>query len=181
MRRISHIFLLTCVLVALLGCNSRTDRTDSGGILLSVLDFDGLPVLVSVSGTGPFVEIGQIDIQSIVRNPTGGSSDLMTVEMRSYEVTFARGDGGEAIPTPFVRGIFGSVQPGGIITYEGLPVMSSDQLANPPLSDLTRLGFDPETGNTKIILNLRLRFFGRTLSGDEVETEPVVFTIDFIP
>ena len=181
MRRISHILLLTCVLGALLGCNSRTDRTDGGGILLSVSDFDGLPIAVSVSGAGAFLQIGQIDIQSIVKNPTGGSSDLMTVEMRSYEVTFSRGDAGEAIPTPFVRGIFGSVAPNGTITYDNLPVMSSDQLANPPLGDLASLGVDPETGNTKIILNLRLRFFGRTLSGNEVQTEPVVFTIDFLP
>ena len=38
-----------------------------------------------------------------------------------------------------------------------------------------------QTGEPKITLNFRLRFFGRTLSGDAVETAPALFTIEFTP
>jgi hypothetical protein len=41
-------FVLGCLLLAL-GCNSRLEETDGGGVLLSVSDFDGLPTVVSVS------------------------------------------------------------------------------------------------------------------------------------
>ncbi|MGB6642215.1 MAG: hypothetical protein WBG67_15680, partial [Thermoanaerobaculia bacterium] len=86
MRRYSHLILLLVLLVVMTGCSNSAAQTDSGGIILSVSDFDGLPISIGVSASGGLVQIGQIDIQSIVRNPTGGSSDLMTVEMRSYEV-----------------------------------------------------------------------------------------------
>lgn len=181
MRRFSQSILLLVLLGAMLGCSSSADQTDSGGIILSVSDFGGLPISASVSGSGGLVQIGTIDIQSIVRNPTGGSSDLMTVEMRSYEVTFSRGDAGSSLPPSLVRGIFGSVAPNGTITYDNLPIMTTDQLLNPPLSTLASTGQDPDTGGPKIILNCRMRFFGRTLSGDAVETAPIVFTIDFLP
>lgn len=181
MRRLSQSLLLLVLLVAVLGCSNSAAQTDSGGIILSVSDFDGLPIAVSVSGSGGLVQIGQIDIQSIVRNPNGGSSDLMTVEMRSYEVIFSRGDAGSSLPPPLTRGIFGSVPAGGTITYDNLPIMTTDQLLNPPLSTLAATGQDPDTGGPKIILNCRMRFFGRTLSGDAVETTPILFTIDFLP
>ena len=60
--------------------------------------------------------------------------------------------------------------------------MSRDQLDNPPLSDLLfqNGGIDTETGLDRITLNVRIRFFGRTLSGDEVESNTVVWTIEFV-
>jgi hypothetical protein len=76
MRRFSQLILLMVLLVVMLGCSTRTDQADSGGILLSVSDFDGLPIQISVTASGGLVQIGQIDIDSIVRNPTGGSSDI---------------------------------------------------------------------------------------------------------
>ncbi|MGB5815167.1 MAG: hypothetical protein WBH85_05940 [Thermoanaerobaculia bacterium] len=181
MRRYSHLILLLVLLVVMAGCSNSAAQTDSGGIILSVSDFDGLPISIGVSASGGLVQIGQIDIQSIVRNPTGGSSDLMTVEMRSYEVIFSRADSGSSVPPPLTRGIFGSVPAGGTITYDNLPIMTTDQLLNPPLSTLAATGQDPDTGGPKIILNCRMRFFGRTLSGDAVETAPIIFTIDFLP
>jgi len=61
--------------------------------------------------------------------------------------------------------------------------MSSDQFNQEPLSDLwfSNGGFDTETGESKIVMNFSVRFFGRTLSGDTVDTAPIFFTIEFIP
>ncbi len=186
MSRIAKSLFLICLLVVVSGCNTRTDKTDGGGVLLSVSDFDGLPILISVNAAlaaGGLVQVGTIDIQNVTKDPTGLTSDLMNVEIRSYEVTYTRGDEGTRVPMPFVRGIFGVAPVGGTLTYDNLPVMSRNELDSVPLADLLFVngGFDQETGRTKIVLNLHLRFFGKTLSGKEVQSEPVTFTVDFIP
>jgi hypothetical protein len=64
---------------------------------------------------------------------------------------------------------------------ENLEILTIQQLASPPLSDLLTAngGLDLETGGRTILLNFALRFFGRTLSGDEVDTAPARFTIEF--
>ncbi|MGB5296747.1 MAG: hypothetical protein WBP34_17535, partial [Thermoanaerobaculia bacterium] len=108
-------------------------------VLLSVSDFDGLPLLASVNGTlaiGGLIQIESLTIQNIAKNPVGNTSDLMNVEIQSYEVKYSRADRGTRVPTPFVRGIFGVVPVDGTLDYDNLPVMSSDQFNQEPLSDL---------------------------------------------
>ncbi len=187
MRRVTNYLLVIVLAVGLAGCDSRTDRTDGGGVLLSVSDFDGLPLLVGVnstlSGGGGLIQIESLTIQNIAKNPTGNTSDLMNVEIQSYEVQYSRADRGTRVPTPLVRGIFGVAPVDGSLDYDNLPVMTSDQLNQVPLSDLKYAngGVDTETGQSKIVMNFQVRFFGRTLSGDTVETAPIYFTIEFIP
>ena len=186
MRRVTNYLLILILAVGVAGCDSNTDRTDGGGVLLSVSDFDGLPLLASVNttlSTGGLIQIESLTIQNIAKNPTGTTSDLMNVEIQSYEVQYSRADRGTRVPTPFVRGIFGVAPVDGTLDYENLPVMSSDQLNQLPLSDLkfSNGGFDKETGESKIVMNFSVRFFGRTLSGDTVDTQPIFFTIEFIP
>jgi hypothetical protein len=189
MRHAAKTALVLAFLLLALGCNSRVDNTDGGGVLLSVSDFDGLPNSVSVrgiraSGGGPaLLTIDSVTIQSIVRDIDGQSSDLMNVEFQSYEVTYSRADGGTRLPPPLVEKLFSSVSPGGTIVFENLPVMRSDQIENPPLEDLflENGGFDKETDRTSIILNISLRFFGRSIAGEAVDTAPARFTVEFIP
>jgi hypothetical protein len=169
--------------LAVLGCESRTDKVDGGGVLLSISNFDGLPVQVSMDAaslTG-LVQVGEITVQNVVKNPSGGTSNLMNVEIDSYEVTFSRADTGTRLPPPLVRNLFGIIPVGGSDTIENLPILTLEQINSPPLSDLfTRNGgIDLETGGQTILLNLSLRFFGETLSGDEVDTAPARFTIEF--
>jgi hypothetical protein len=61
--------------------------------------------------------------------------------------------------------------------------MSAEQLLNPPLSDLLieNGGIDSETGSPIITLELRVRFFGRTISGQDVATAPIRFDVEFTP
>jgi hypothetical protein len=183
MRKVANVLLIVCLVVVFTACESRTDRTDSGGVLLSITDFDGLPIAVSVNSSGGFVTVEEINVANVAANPNGAVSDLMNVEIVSYEVLYSRADGGTRVPSKFVRGLFGVVPVGGEYTVEGLPVMGPDQFSTEPLSDLLfeQGGFDRETGENKITLNFQLRFFGRTLSGNAVETAPALFTIEFTP
>ena len=185
MRHAVRILFVLAGLLLCAGCDSRLERTDGGGVLLSVTDFDGLPTVVSVNQArlDGIVTIDSITISSIVRDIDGDTSDLMNVEMSSYEVVFSRFDGRTMVPPPLVQRIFGTAPAGGTEQYENLPILLSDQLENPPLSDffIENGGFDKETGSTSLRLNLTMRFFGRSIAGEAVDTAPVSFTVEFVP
>jgi len=183
MKRKGTILILAVLCTALLSCEARTDRAGSGGVLLSITDFNGLPVTVSVNTAvdqnGGLVQLDQITLTLIAKDPNGTTSALMNVQIESYEVVFSRADTGTRVPPKLVRGVFGAASPGGTVQFTNLPIMTSNQLQHQPLRDLLVRGFDTETGSEVIVLNCAIRFFGRTLSGDPVETAPAQFTIDF--
>lgn len=178
-RFIAVIFLAA----ALAGCSARTDKTDGGGVLLSISDFDGLPIALAVNSSDGFLQVGEIQVTSVIKNPNLAGSVLMNVEISSYEVSYSRGDTGTKVPPIFVRGLFGVVPAGGVFTVENLPVLAPEQFNVSPISDLlfANGGFDKETGSRQIVLNFHVRFFGRTLSGDAVQTEPASFTVTVTP
>lgn len=178
MKRKATLCLMLVLFAALAGCRSRTDRSE-GTVVLSITDFDGLPI--SVSASSPIVQIEEVILRNVPKDPTGSTSDLQSVELRSYEVRFVRRDTGRTVPPPVVQGWFGLVPVGGNSTLNNVPILLSDQLLNPPLRDLARTGVDPETGSAIIVLDAYLRFFGRTLAGDDVVTDPARFTIEIRP
>jgi hypothetical protein len=164
--------------LALAGCNARTDRSE-GSVLLSVADFESLPARVSVT-QGPF-EIDGLVVRNIPKDPSGNTSELQSVELRSYEIRYTRRDTGRRVPPALVQSIFSVVPVGGQITIDNLPIMLTNQLGNAPLKDLADFGADQETGTAVIVLNCSLRFFGRTLSGDNITSAPATFTIEVVP
>lgn len=186
MNRVTRFVALTSVALAFLGCQARTDKVDGGGVLLSISDFDGLPINVSASlacdSLGQcLVQVGQITLQNVPKDPFGATSDLMNVEIQSYEVVFTREDSGTRTPPRFVQSIFGVVPVGGNSTLDNYPVMRTDQFNNVPLRDLLDFGVDQETGSTVIRLRLALRFFGRTLSGKPVDSAPAYWSLEVTP
>ena len=187
MRTVAKRLVPALALLALLGCDSRLETVDGGGVTLSVSDFDGLPTQIGVNSTvalGGLVTIESLTIESIIKsqNPTSPSSSLMNVEMQSYEVTYSRGDGGTRVPPPLTQSIFGSVTAGGTIDYDGLPFLTLNQFDAQPLSDflVENGGFDSETGRTNVTLTVTMRFFGRSVSGEAVDTAPISFSVVFV-
>jgi hypothetical protein len=176
----TRILAAACLLAGLAGCEQRTDKEETGGVLLSISDFGTLPLQVSVS-EGGLLQIDSITVSNVVKDPTGLTSQLMNVEISSYEVTFTRADRGTRVPRPFVEFLFGTVPVGGSTTFNGLNFLHTDHLRNPPLSDLALSGRDTETGSSVIFLNVHFRFFGRTLSGDVVSSQTASFTIEVVP
>lgn len=183
-RSAAALLALAVALSGLAGCSDRVDRSE-GGVILSVTDFDGLPSQVSVNALGfpPLVTIDQITIENLPKDPNGNTSNLMNVEMQSYEIVYTRVDTGTRQPTPLVRSIFGVAPVNGQVVYDNLPILAAEQLTNPPLRDLLVVngGIDSETGGRTITLELRVRFFGRTLTGDNVATAPIRFDVEFVP
>lgn len=173
------LMLLAVALVAA-GCRSRTDRSE-GTVLLSVSHFDGLPIELSLSSSATGTQIGQITLRNFPKDPTGTTSDLQSIELRSYQITYRRRDTGTRVPPPSVQGIFGLVPVNGTLDLFNLPYITSDQILSQPLRDLLDHGRDTETGTAVIVLDVTLQFFGRTLSGDEIASEPATFTIEVTP
>jgi len=171
--------LMLVLFAALAGCRERTDRRE-GTVLLSITDFDGLPLVVSASAS-TVVQADEIILRNIPKDPTGTTSDLQSIEIRSYEIRYVRRDTGTKVPPPLVQGTFGLVPVGGTTTLNNLPILMADQMLNPPILDLARNGVDRETGTAIIVLDCYMRFFGRTLSGDDIASDPARFTIEVRP
>jgi hypothetical protein len=184
MNRFAQLTLALLLPLALGACEATTDKTDAGGVLLTVSDYDmsNLTVETSVNAT-TVMQAESITLSNTPKNISAPTSALMDVNLLSYEVTFTRADNGTRIPVPLVRGIGGTVPVGGTTEIGNLTLLDRDQLRNAPLSDLlfANGGTDSETGEHIIVLNCSLRFFGRTLSGDEVESAPFNFSFTFTP
>ncbi len=178
MTRKATFCLMLALIIALAGCRERTDRRE-GSVVLSITDFDGLPLLVSSTST--IVQADEIVLRNIPKDPTGTTSDLQSIEIRSYEIRFVRRDTGTRVPPPLVQGVFGLVPVGGTTSLNNLPILLGDQMLNPPIRDLARNGVDQETGTAVVVLDCYMRFFGRTLSGDDISSDPARFTIEVRP
>ncbi|MEM1202786.1 MAG: hypothetical protein AAGN66_06110 [Acidobacteriota bacterium] len=180
MRVLTHILVLTLALL-FVGCEERTEETDSGGVLLEVEFVDSI-FRVGVNDTS-LVSIPTVTIDSIVARPGGSTSELMNVQLDVIEVTFSRADTGTRVPLPFVFNVIGTVPVGGTLSYNDLPIMSSDQLRGEPLGDLLfeNGAIDRETGASTIKLNVTVRVFGRTIGGSDISSNPRTQTIEFVP
>lgn len=183
--KLAQACLVAVAVLGVLGCESRTDRTDGGGVLLSITDFQfgNLTIPISVNEGVIVVQGDSITLQNIVKDPDGASSPLMNVELDSYQVTYRRLDAGTRVPPTYVQAIFGVVPVGGSDTISNFNLLGPDQLLNPPLSDLLAIngGFDRETGSRLISLEVGITFFGRTLSGDRVASNTARLRLDFAP
>ncbi len=181
MNRTQRLLTLGSLVLALWGCQSRTDKADSGGVLLSITDFNGLPISVSASDPGELAQIGQLTVSNVATDPSGTTSTLMNVEIQSYEVTFTRADNGTRQPPRLVNYIFGIAPVNGTFVLDNGPFMRADQFNTQPILDLKNFGIDTETGSRVIRLNVGLRFFGHTLSGKSVESSTAFFTLEVTP
>lgn len=172
--------LVLLPLLAVAGCRSRTDRSE-GNVLLTITNFNGLPSAVSLSSQQPPFVIGDVTVRNIAKDPTGTTSDLQSIELRTLEIRFQRRDTGTRVPPSNLQSIFGLVPVNGTSTLTNIPFLTSDQVLSQPLKDLRDMGRDSETGTAVVVLDVSLRVFGRTLSGDDIVSDPARFTIEVRP
>ena len=182
MRKILNVALAAILTFGMLACEQRTDRVDGGGVLLTFGEITW-PATYSVgaSASAGGAAIDTVTLVSVVKDPTGVTSQLMDVELQSFEVTFQRADTGTRLPPTLVRTFPGVIPVNSTLTITGMFFMLAGQLENPPLSDLlvSNGGVDKETGAEFTLLNVSIVFFGRTLSGDEVQSAPLRKTVQF--
>jgi hypothetical protein len=179
---IATLVVLAVALTVLVGCQSRTDRTDGGGVLLSVSQLSMPPtqfILPANATTFTLPAISAVTIQNLVKDPNPDTTSMLeNVELTTYEVTYRRADTGTRVPPPLVQNFGGVVPVNGTLLINNLNVLSNNQVSSLPISDIAQFGSDRETNSTIIVLNVSIRFFGRTLSGKEVQTTPSGFTME---
>ena len=178
--------LLAVIAVALpaallFGCADPIEDVDSGGVILEV-EFDNSIFRVGVNDQD-LVTLDTVTIDSIAVQQGGTTSQLMDVRLRTIEITYSRSDTGTRVPPPFVYQLTGSIPVDGTLTFNNLPIMTVEQIQNPPLSDLLfeNGAIDRETGAQIIKLNVTIRVFGVTLGGTDVASTPVTQTFEFVP
>lgn len=181
MNRMLRLLTLATLVFAVTGCSGDVGKTDSGGVTLSITDFDGLPLQVSASGSGDFAQIGSLTVANVAVDPSGTTSDLMNVEIQSYEVTYTRADNGTRVPPRLVNYIFGIAPVNGNFVLDNGPFMRAEQFNTQPILDMKNTGRDPETGSRLIRLTVGIRFFGHTLGGKAVESNTAFFTLEVTP
>lgn len=185
--RIQLLSVLGVLVLAfgILSCGDERTQNTQSPVILSLTDFDGLPFQVSVNAAALVgaVTVDSLTLQNIPKDPRGAISNLMSIELSAVEITYTRADIGTRVPPSRVRTIFSLVPAGGTANIEGLEIMGVEQLLNPPLSDLLfeNGGFDQETGSPLIVIDVNIRFFGRTLGGDEVASGFDSFRLEMVP
>lgn len=181
MNRAQRLLTLGSLVLALSGCSGDLGKTDTGGVTLSITDFDGLPISVSASNSAELAQITSLTVQNLAVNPSADTSELMNVEIQSYEVTFTRGDNGTRVPPKLINYVFGIAPVNGTFVLNDGPFMRAEQFNTQPLLDLKNLGIDTETGSRQVRLNVGLRFFGHTMAGTAVQSNVAFFTLDVTP
>lgn len=183
MKLTTRLLTLGTLVLALAGCSSSDlDTNDTGGVTLSITDFDGLPIAISAGNDtpGPTV-IGEVTITSVVTGQSGDTSSQMNVEIEGIEVSFSRADRGTRLPPRFIDYTFGVVPVNGTLQITNQPVLKTDQFMAVPIKDLVDFGIDTETGSQVIALNVTLKAFGRTISGRNVQSNPATFSLEVRP
>lgn len=177
--KVATKLVVLIVAVLFLGC-SDLETADQGGVILKV-QFVNVPGQIGVNDQTE-VQVPSITIESIVQNPTGGSSSVMDVLVDVYEVTFTRADTGTRTPAAYVYKRAGTVPVGGSLALNNFPIMGIEQMRSEPLSDLLfeNGGIDRETGATNIRINATFTVFGRTVAGENVASTPRTETLEFI-
>lgn len=178
--------LIAGLALGVLGCASDRIEDTKSTVVLSVTDFDGLPIQVSVNqaaAAGGLVTVGRITLSNFPKDPRADTSDLQSIEIDSLEIIYTRTDAGTRTPPPRVRALFGLVPINGTTDFDNLDIVGPEQIFNPPLSDLLvqNGGIDQETGSQVIVVNVQMRFFGQTLGGDKVESGRDSFSLEFVP
>lgn len=181
MKSILRLLLLATALI-LLGCDERTEETDSGGVLLEI-DFGNLiPAfgsMATIDAAGTFAA-EQFNIRSSTPNQVAEQSDLMNVQLQGVEVLYERVDGGTRLPPPYYIELIGTVPVNGVLTLNNMPLMATDQITVPPLTDLLPQngGFDQETGRTSVQFTFTIRAYGRTIGERDVASSPRRLTVE---
>lgn len=181
MNRAQRLLTFGSLVLALAGCSGDLGKTDTGGVTLSITDFDGLPISVSASNSAELAQITSLTVSNVAVNTSADTSELMNVEIQSYEVTFTRADNGTRVPPKLVNYVFGIAPVNGTFILNDGPFMRAEQFNTQPLLDLKNLGIDTETGSRQVRLNVGLRFFGHTMTGKAVQSNVAFFTLDVTP
>ncbi|HEX7669622.1 MAG TPA: hypothetical protein VF395_08570 [Polyangiaceae bacterium] len=168
------------VVAVLPGCSTNTQGDSASPVFLAG-SFTLLPLDFCVNSNVP-LQCKTTTLQSRLKNPNATSLQFLDVQLDKYTVTWSRIDGGRTASPSQDFGGNVIVPPNGTSTLTDYPFMSADNLLRPPLDQLFPFngGIDRETGRTEIRQAGHVTWFGHTLSGQPVTSDPATFDMIFI-
>lgn len=178
----NRLILIAVAVASMAALSCSTELTDNAAPVelvvthaqnLSILDIDPL-------GTDPECneQIGTVTMQVIPKNPSA-TGDFVQVRVQRYRVSYRRTDGGTVVPSSFVRSMDTLVGPAPTAA-SNFTVIEADALSRAPFAALQPQNGnrDPETGQSRVKLEVILELFGETLAGDNVY-DSTAFPLEF--
>ncbi|HSP34187.1 MAG TPA: hypothetical protein VLU46_07730, partial [Thermoanaerobaculia bacterium] len=116
-------------------------------------------------------DLGAINIEARLKHPSNTSQQFNDVRITRYRVSYQRTDGGTAVPAPFVISMDQLVTAnGGVTALSKFVVLRSEAMVQAPFASLIpgNGGRDPETGRSRVDMDVIVEVFGQTLAGTSV-------------
>lgn len=177
MKRKTIFIILLVTLIALIGCETHNNTgQERSGVFLTIdeLTLDsGAGALATTNGSGGITaesDTVTVSISNRPKNSTIAGSDpyWLGVQLQEYQVTFYRIDGGTVVPNSVRRRLAYAIELNEQLTISRLTMLSAEQKAETPLWELAVNGYDVETGEAVIEMNVLFEFFGEQFSGEKV-------------
>jgi len=167
-KRIAKGLLGVAAATLLLSCEGELNRGESPVELIATTLQTINNIDLTSGGCGT---LGTILLEVRVKRAITTDSRFLDVQLKNYQVTYVRTDGGTVAPAPFVRTVTGLLIAGGGSTSSSVFfAFSPDAFDRAPFVALLPQngGIDPETGRRFIQLDVITTIFGETLSGQAV-------------
>jgi hypothetical protein len=175
---------LVLLAAAMLTCSELNKQ--SAPVAVVVTNTQLLHKIDLAGGTGCDQDIATILMQAVLlQNPNVTNLPTDTrfddVKIDRYRVSYVRTDGGNLVPSPFVRSISALLPVGaGTTNLTSFLAFEPASLTQAPFAALLPQngGRDPETGRSDITMDIILEVFGQTLAGESVAGSTRL-TLDF--
>jgi hypothetical protein len=123
--------------------------------------------------------IGTIKMQVFAKRE-GVDGNAAQVRVTRYRVSYQRTDGGQLVPSPFVRSMDTLIGVGTDADFSSFLVVEPDALSQAPFVALLPQngGRDPDTGRPFVKMDVIVELYGETLGGSNVY-DATRFPLDF--
>jgi hypothetical protein len=163
------------------GCTNKQGETESPVFVTTQIGLN--PGIVNIATIAP-VQFPSITLQSHLKNPTATDPEhFQDINITSYVVTYSRVDGGTKVPPPETfGGTQGLLPSGGTQALSNFPGMYAYALQQSPFDQLLPFngGIDQETGRNEIDMRFTFVFYGETVAGTRVASEPASAPLVFV-
>jgi hypothetical protein len=162
------------------GCTNKQGETESPVYLTTNLVTGAAqPLTFNIAPDVP-LQLTAMSVTSHGKNPTvTDPQGFQTVNLQSYVVHYTRLDGGTKVPPDATFAVGGSIPFQGSITLSNYPVIAPAAVQGPPFDQLLPFngGIDQETGQPTIHLGITVTFYGETVAGTRVASDPATMGI----
>jgi len=174
------LLVLAAALPFAAGCTNKQGETESPVYMTTNL-VTGTPQSLTFNITpGAPLQLSSMVVTSHPKNTTiTDPNGFQTIELQTYVVHFTRLDGGTHVPPDEVFTVGGTIPLGGSITLSNYPVITPAASQQAPFDQLLPFngGIDQETGLPSIHLGITVTFFGETVAGTRVKSDPATLDL----